>query len=108
MADPSTRLFYVAGTLVLLYVVWFILARELVCWYWKVNEIAGLLRNVDKTLESIDNRLESIDSRLASIDSMYPTVTCPACDHSFHAAAAEKVAEPNVYACPSCQQRLKL
>ena len=35
-------------------VVIFLVFRELVCWYWKINRMVELLENIDATLRSRD------------------------------------------------------
>ncbi len=37
-------------------VVW-LLAREVICWYWKINYTIASLENIESLLESIDDRL---------------------------------------------------
>lgn len=45
-------LIYTAVTLFI-----FLIIRELVCWYWKINERITLLRSIDQRLASIENGL---------------------------------------------------
>ena len=37
-------------TVVVVGILVFVIAREFVCWYFKVNEIVGLLRSIDESL----------------------------------------------------------
>lgn len=42
----------------------FIIAREILCWYWKINEI---LRRLESQEEKLDHYLKAIDSKLSII-----------------------------------------
>lgn len=32
-------------------ILFFLAMRELVCWYWKINELVGLLKSIDHTMK---------------------------------------------------------
>ncbi|MFH1328911.1 MAG: hypothetical protein ABIH76_08770 [Candidatus Bathyarchaeota archaeon] len=46
----------------------FLIARELVCWYWKLNKIVSLLESIDEKLD-LDDRIEQIQIALDKIES---------------------------------------
>ena len=41
----------------LIFLVVFLIIRELLCWYWKLNHIVGLLEDIKLSLEKKENRL---------------------------------------------------
>lgn len=38
-----------------------LLIREIVCWYWKVNDIVKILKNIEKNTSNINNLNKSTD-----------------------------------------------
>ena len=57
---------------VIVIVVIFLICRELICWYWKINERRDILQSINSKLMDKDNEildlLKSINSKLSSID----------------------------------------
>lgn len=56
------------GILVALLVVigLFFLCREIVCWYWKINQIVTINQNIDKNIVRMVQIMENIDRNVAS------------------------------------------
>ncbi len=49
MSNVDTPFTIVMAVLVILFV--FLVCREIVCWYWKLNRIVALLESIDLTLK---------------------------------------------------------
>lgn len=41
-------------------VVIFLVCREIVCWYWKINESKEILTNIKNSLNEINNKIDTI------------------------------------------------
>lgn len=41
----------------------FLICRELVCWYWKLNEVVSLLRDIKESLNKIESELHKPPGR---------------------------------------------
>lgn len=54
MDDLSTSILQFVAISLLIYLVVFLISRELVCWYWKINEIVRLLKSIDRKMEAIN------------------------------------------------------
>jgi len=39
----------------------FVLFREVICWYWKLNTILEILKKIDAKLESIMSQVPSVE-----------------------------------------------
>jgi hypothetical protein len=74
----------------LIMVVVFLLAREGVCWYWKINEQIALFRETNALLASIESRLKQASTARPAA-----------------AMADAAVAAPAPRMCPSCQSSVK-
>jgi len=59
----SSDLFIVLLVLLLI----FLIARELICWYWKLNKIVSLLESIDGKL-NLDDKIEQIQIALDKIE----------------------------------------
>jgi hypothetical protein len=58
------------GTLLvvlLISTVLFLIFREVICWYWKINERLSELRQIRSTLEGIDRKLVAAGSTSGSV-----------------------------------------
>lgn len=55
----------------------FMLARELMCWYWKVNEVVKLLQSIDASLKWQNARLAAQDQQGAQRASGWPSQPSP-------------------------------
>jgi hypothetical protein len=55
MEDTTTLLFALAVAIVVLLV-----AREVVCWYYKMNAVVSLLERIDKRLASVDGHVATL------------------------------------------------
>lgn len=44
----------------------FIICREIVCWYWKINQIVTVNQSIDKNIERLVQIMENIDQNIAS------------------------------------------
>lgn len=45
----------------------FLIARELMCWYWKLNKMVSLLERIDEKLD-LDDKIEQIQIALDKIE----------------------------------------
>lgn len=45
-------------------VVVFLICRELICWYWKLNDIVSLLRDIKKSLDDIKSCSDSARNKI--------------------------------------------
>lgn len=45
----------------------FLIAREFMCWYWKINKMVSLLESIDEKL-NLDDRIEQIQIALDKIE----------------------------------------
>jgi len=52
----------------------FLVARELVCWYWKINKAMGLLESIDARLKSIDSKDLKLLSKMDSLTQKIPGI----------------------------------
>ncbi|MDX9979342.1 MAG: hypothetical protein RBU25_04750 [Lentisphaeria bacterium] len=93
MSHPLAPIFYSLLIVLLL----FLLFRELVCWYWKLNEIVLLLRSIDRKLpgQSTANPAPAREVR------------CPKCYAAIVLDDASRVS-PGKYVCAKCGQRVEV
>ena len=45
---------------VLIILAFFLICREIVCWYWKINEAVGLLKDIRDLLQSNEHNKELV------------------------------------------------
>ena len=45
----------------------FLLLREIITWYWKLNGILNMLQRIELTLESIEHNLKSVKDKNSEI-----------------------------------------
>ena len=62
----------------------FLIIRELMCWYWKINIMVGLLEDIKNKLGTIGDNISASGSSMANILSTSPEVgsneiICPKC-----------------------------
>ena len=50
---PDTGLIVAAGFFLVLVLALFLVMRQLMLWYWKVNEVVELLRSIDTSLQAM-------------------------------------------------------
>ena len=80
--------------LLIVFVVFFIL-RELMCWYWKINEIVGLLESINsKISHSLGNSARAENSNLQSV-SETKVASSPHIDYS----------DSYLIKCPNCDNK---
>jgi hypothetical protein len=75
-------------------VVLFLLARELLCWYWKINEIVSLLKQ-NNALLSGQLRLETADDADAKRKLAASTLASPA-------VSTGSATRSGLVVCPNC------
>ena len=52
----------------------FLLGRELVCWYWKLNRIVELLESIERRLGSIDTKDLKLLSKIDNLTQHIPAI----------------------------------
>lgn len=84
------------GGLVVMLLV-FLILREVMCWYWKINEVVGLLKEISVKLDQrpasalAGNAVGAIASRSGS--SAPAVVVCRSCSAVYDTARAPKFCE---------------
>lgn len=63
----NNNVFSIVLMTLLISLVVFLIARELICWYWKINHIVSLLESIDSKL-NLDDRIEQIQIALDKIE----------------------------------------
>lgn len=56
---------FLIGLFILLFV--FLIARELMCWYWKLNKMVSLLESINEKLD-LGDKIEQIQIALDKIE----------------------------------------
>ena len=92
----------------------FLIAREIVCWYWKINQAVYSLENIESLLEEITDKLDKItdepeegneatDQEEDIIDD--GKTRCPECRTPYDIRDYRKDASEIL--CSACKTRLK-
>lgn len=88
----------IASLVVLL--LWFVL-REVNAWYWKINEMLGLLREIRDRLPHVPASGEKHQE-----DLLPSQLKCPHCSEELELDESERQA--TTLSCPSCGKEIKL
>jgi hypothetical protein len=71
MNDAGTTL-VVLGFVAVVSLVLFAISREIVCWYFKINEITNLLGKIENSFQSMTGLLREMNRSLKSNTSVAP------------------------------------
>jgi len=103
----------------------FLICREIICWYWKINNIVDLLERIDKSLKDISTKLPQQTKAATSVDSTTKgndisgktlpdsspvhseSFNCPKCGLAI-LIAEQKYASNGLTQCPHCKAYFKV
>ncbi len=105
------------GTLLIslvIIIVVFLILREVVCWYWKINETLSVLKEIrdslkdQSTISTTNQRDKSQVQNQSEIQrpeqTKYIKKVCPKCNHPYSLADYDPTAE-HIY-CSDCKEEL--
>lgn len=46
----------------LIVIIFFLVCREIMCWYWKINETVKLLTGIRESLQAIEQKISSVNN----------------------------------------------
>jgi predicted RNA-binding Zn-ribbon protein involved in translation (DUF1610 family) len=109
MTDPSLSLLSYIVYFLLVVLLLFLFFRELVCWYWKLNEIVLLLRSIDRKLPDAEAQPAPGTAAATETTAAPPAArfSCPKCFASIAADGPARTA-PGRYRCPKCGQKIAI
>lgn len=92
------------GLVILLFV--FLLFREILCWYWKINGIVDILNSIDSKLEAISENAINQNVNAAAPSSHNSHILVTESGAGGTAPTPTEVMIPEAIKCPECGRRI--